>query len=237
VRDSGPGIDAGFLPHAFERFRQGMSGTTRVHGGLGLGLAIVRHLVELHGGTVRAENNTGAPGAAFHVDLPARAAEHGEHPDMHLPAVDAAPRPMARLDGLSALVTDDDLDAREMLVEALEAAGAEVRAAASAEDTLMILDTWLPDVLLSDIEMPGEDGYAMLGKVRALVGGRGHVTAVALTAHARPEDRLKALEAGFEWHLAKPVEPGELLSVIAMLVSKSSDALPGGSASIVTSSK
>ena len=224
VRDTGPGIDADFLPHAFERFRQGVGGTTRQHGGLGLGLAIVRHLVELHGGTVRVENNAAGPGAIFCVELPAQAAAH-EPQTVSALTGDITPRPFARLDGLAALIADDDLSAREMLVEVLEGAGAEVRTAASAEDALMILDAWIPDVLLSDIEMPGEDGYALMGRVRALSGAGSRIAAIALTAHARPEDRLKALDAGFQYHLAKPVEPAELISVIATLVTQASNAL------------
>ena len=221
VRDTGPGVDPAFLPHAFERFRQGAAGTTREHGGLGLGLAIVRHLVELHGGTVGASNNTPAPGATFRVVLPARsaadvAADHGQ-PAAALVGVS---RPGARLDGVRVLVTDDDMNAREMLAVILENAGAEVRAAASTEDALMILQTWMPDALVSDIEMPGEDGYGLIGKARRLTTGRGPMAAIALTAHARPEDRVRALEAGFQWHLAKPIDPSELLAVLAMLLAK-----------------
>jgi len=219
VRDTGTGIAADFLPHVFERFRQGGAGTTRTHGGLGLGLAIVRHLVELHGGTVRAENNTPAPGATFHVDLPARSHAQADQEDLwRRPYDEGRPPGTIRLDGLQVLVADDDLNARELIVAVLESAGAEARAAASAEDALMLLETWSPDVLLSDIEMPGEDGYTLMRKVRALGGRRGGIAAVALTAHARPEDRAKAFEAGFEWHLAKPIDPGELVSVILTLV-------------------
>jgi CheY-like chemotaxis protein len=218
VRDSGAGIAADFLPHVFERFRQGGAGTTRTHGGLGLGLAIVRHLVELHGGTVRAENNTPGPGATFHVALPARAAT--EQHDIRLGLLEDRRRTAVRIDGVQVLVADDDLNARELLVAVLEAAGAEVRAAASSEDTLMLLETWSPDVLLSDIEMPGEDGYTLMRKVRTLAGERGRIAAVAVTAHARQEDRAKAFDAGFEWHLAKPIDPAELVSVIVSLVPK-----------------
>jgi signal transduction histidine kinase/ActR/RegA family two-component response regulator len=220
VRDTGPGVDAGFLPHAFERFRQGASGTTRAHGGLGLGLAIVRHLVELHGGTVDASNNTPPPGATFRIVLPARPAaiasvERGEPSAVRVGSAQTA----ARLDGARVLVTDDDLNARELLAVILDNAGAEVRAAASADDALMILQTWPADVVLSDIEMPGGDGYALIERVRRLAATRALV-AIALTAHARPEDRLRALEAGFQWHLAKPIDPSELLSVIAMLLAQ-----------------
>jgi len=220
VRDTGTGIAADFLPHVFERFRQGGTGTTRAHGGLGLGLAIVRHLTELHGGTVRAENNAPSPGATFHVVLPARSQAPADQKDVWRRAYDEKRPTAIRLDGIQILVADDDLNARELLVAVLESAGAEVRAAASAEDALMLLETWSPDVLLSDIEMPGEDGYALMRKVRALGGSRGGVAAVALTAHARQEDRERAFEAGFEWHLAKPIDPGELVSVIFTLTPK-----------------
>jgi signal transduction histidine kinase/CheY-like chemotaxis protein len=221
VRDNGTGIAPEFLPHAFERFRQGGAGTTRAHGGLGLGLAIVRHLVELHGGTVRAENNTGTAGATFHIVLPARSQAQLDQQHIWNRRREEVPALAVRLDGLQVLVADDDLNARELLVAVLDAAGAEVRAAASAEDALMILETWSPDVLLSDIEMPGEDGYALMRRVRAFDGRRGRIAAIALTAHARQEDRANAFDAGFEWHLAKPIDPAELVSVILTLVSKS----------------
>jgi len=233
VRDTGPGVDAQFLPHAFERFRQGASGTTRAHGGLGLGLAIVRHLVELHGGTVEASNNTPPPGATFRILLPAQPAA--------MPAVESAQplaaarvggvRPDTRIDGIRVLVADDDMNARELLAVILENAGAEVRAAASSEDALMILQTWAPDVVLSDIEMPGEDGYALIDKVRRLNTTQARLVAIALTAHARPEDRLRALDAGFQWHLAKPVDPAELLSVIVMLLAQEKKGLEDFSSS------
>jgi CheY-like chemotaxis protein len=227
VRDTGPGVDAAFLPHAFERFRQGASGTTRAHGGLGLGLAIVRHLVELHGGTVEAANNTPPPGATFRIELPA----HQREPAVSQSGEPAATRlggagPGARLDGVRVLVTDDDMNARELLAVVLDNAGAEVRAAASAEDALMILQTWTPDVLLSDIEMPGGDGYALIDRVRRLAGTPDGLLAIALTAHARPDDRVRALESGFQWHLAKPVDPSELLSVIATLVAQQKEKGP-----------
>jgi CheY-like chemotaxis protein len=221
VRDSGTGIAADFLPHVFERFRQGGAGTTRAHGGLGLGLAIVRHLVELHGGTVRAENNPSAPGATFHVALPARAPASAEQHELRRWPIEDRRKVPVRLDGVQVLVADDDLNARELLVAVLEAAGAEVRAAASSEDALMLLETWSPDVLLSDIEMPGEDGYTLMRKVRTLSGQRSHIAAVAVTAHARQEDRARAFDAGFEWHLAKPIDPAELVSVIVSLVPRS----------------
>jgi signal transduction histidine kinase/ActR/RegA family two-component response regulator len=221
VRDTGPGVDAVFLPHVFERFRQGVAGTTRVHGGLGLGLAIVRHLVELHGGMAEVLNNTPPPGATFRITLPARvgavAAIQLEAPAI---AVVGASRSAVRIDGVRVLVIDDDMNARELLAVILENAGAELRAAASAEDALMILQSWTPDIMLSDIEMPGDDGYGLVDKARRLTESHGRLVAVALTAHARPEDRVRALEAGFKWHLAKPIDPAELLSVLATLLAK-----------------
>jgi len=225
VRDTGPGIDPEFLPHVFERFRQGGTGTTRAHGGLGLGLAIVRHLTELHGGTVSASNKMTGSGAVFQVTLPARASARVER-HAATPLLQGDPQRVGpRLDGFAVLVVDDDLNARELLVAVLDSAGAEVRAAASTEDALMILEGWMPDVLMSDIEMPGEDGYELMRRVRALSGLRGRIAAVALTAHARPEDRARALEAGFQWHLAKPIDPSELVAAIAALASHRGDAV------------
>ena len=218
VCDTGPGIANDFLPHVFDRFRQGVGGTTRAHGGLGLGLAIVRHIVELHGGTVAVANNTPAEGATFRVELPAHAAPpHAETRANPMEGVLPLAATIAdRLDGLGIIVVDDDLNTREMLVAALEHAGADVRAAASAEDALMVLQTWQPRVLVSDIEMAGQDGYELLQRVRT-DGSRQGLVAIALTAHARPEERLRALDAGFQWHLAKPIDPGELIVVIAAL--------------------
>jgi CheY-like chemotaxis protein len=217
VRDSGPGIDAAFLPHAFERFRQGAAGTTRAHGGLGLGLAIVRHLVELHGGTVVVTNNAPEPGATFSITLPAPPAAVIGAAE---PAAKKArsPRRAYRLDGVRVLVTDDDMSAREMLAVVLENAGAEVRTASSSEDALMILETSSADVLVSDIEMPGEDGYRLAERVRRLASTGDGFIAVAVTAHARPDDRARASAAGFNAHLAKPIDPAELLAVLATLV-------------------
>ncbi len=221
VRDSGPGIDPAFLPHVFERFRQGAGGTTRAHGGMGLGLAIVRHLVELHGGTAEAFNNTPARGATFRIALPelSPTLRGADGTSQDAARIGAVP-PTTRLEDARILVTDDDMNARELLVVILENAGAEVRAAASAEDALMILQTWTPNVLLSDIEMPGEDGYTLIAKIRRMAAVYERTAAIALTAHARPEDRLRALEAGFNWHLAKPIDPHELLTVVATLLAQ-----------------
>jgi signal transduction histidine kinase/CheY-like chemotaxis protein len=221
VRDTGAGVAPDFLPYVFDRFRQGVSGTTRAHGGLGLGLAIVRHLVELHGGTAWAENNAPPPGATFHVQLPARTMAL---PDPTAPAEGAGAHGAAqslRLDDVTVLIVDDDLHARERLAAILENAGADVRATASAEDALVILDAWTPRALISDFEMAGADGYMLLRKVRAQPPHHARLAAIAITAHARPEDRIRALDAGFHWHLAKPIEPTELLSVVATLVAQS----------------
>jgi signal transduction histidine kinase/ActR/RegA family two-component response regulator len=217
VRDTGPGIDEKFMPFIFDRFRQGSAGPARPHGGLGLGLAIVRQLVELHGGTVHAENNSTsepqATGATFCVRLPAKLGAR----DARSPAITTEPPAEeslpARLDGASVLVVDDDIEARELFVSILDAAGAEVRAAASAEEAMFLVQTWAPTVLLSDIAMPTEDGYSLVRRITTLRGR--NPIAIAVTAHARPEDRQRALEAGFQWHMGKPVDPKELVAVIA----------------------
>ncbi|MBY0232241.1 MAG: response regulator [Gemmataceae bacterium] len=206
VRDDGSGIDPDLLPHVFERFRQGDSSTTRQHGGLGLGLAIVRHLVELHGGTVSAESDGEGRGAAFRVLLPVAAVAPAQ--------AEAPPVPLGEIRGLRVLVVDDEADAREMVSFVLAGAGAEVRTCAGAEEALACLDGFAPDVLVSDIGMPGQDGYALLRQVRE----RGSlVPAVALTAFARAEDRMRALAAGFQMHAAKPIDPAALAHAVRAL--------------------
>jgi CheY-like chemotaxis protein len=210
VRDTGVGIAADFLPHVFERFRQADSSTTRPHSGVGLGLAIVRHLVELHGGRISAHSEGDTRGALFVVRLPlaARAAAAGK----------AAHRPEGvPLQGVRVLIVDDDGDTREMLSEALEASGAEVSAASSADEALVMLNDGGADVLVSDIGMPNVDGYALIRRVRALPGSHGRIPAIALTAYARPEDRAEAIDAGFQVHLPKPVEIDALQSSLASL--------------------
>jgi CheY-like chemotaxis protein len=218
VSDTGPGITPEFLPHVFERFRQADGSTTRTHGGLGLGLAIVRHLVELHGGTVSAESEGEGKGATFRVVLPVRPLK---------PNVPAETRPVesairttrpGRLDGLRVLVVDDEPDSRELFGSILEGAGAMVRVAASATEAIGELAAESADVLVCDIEMPGQDGYQLLERVRSDGIGQTGLIAVAVTAYARTADRRRALEAGFNWHLPKPVEPADLVSVIASLV-------------------
>ncbi|HEY9282801.1 MAG TPA: PAS domain S-box protein [Pyrinomonadaceae bacterium] len=224
VGDDGVGIEPEFLPHVFDRFRQADQRITRQHGGLGLGLAIVRHLVELHGGTVRAESAGLGRGTTFTVVLPAAPARADagvsaagrERPASgDAPAADDCP---GRLDGLRVLVVDDEPDTRELLRVGLEQCGAEVTTAASAGEALVAMTAEPPDVLISDIGMPGEDGYELIRHVRELpaeAGGR--VPAIALTAYARVEDRMRALRAGYQMHVPKPVELEELVAVAASL--------------------
>ena len=223
VEDTGPGLDPTFIPFAFDRFRQADSSTTRRHGGLGLGLAIVRHLVELHGGSAAAQNRSVGTGASFVIRLPrmsVRTQPRGQGPEApysgvaHEVPLDAAPD----LDGIRVLVVDDELDARELLSAALSACGADVVSASSAAEALEVLSRRPPHVLVSDIEMPGEDGYTLLRRLRQLPHDRGGLTpAVALTAYAGAEDRMRALLAGFQVHLPKPVQPAELAAVVASL--------------------
>ncbi|WP_437946966.1 response regulator [Sorangium sp. So ce296] len=217
VSDTGQGIDPAFLPYVFEQFRQAESGTTRKHGGLGLGLTIVKSLVEMHGGTVQALSDGEGRGATFIVRLPLSvAASHArDRRGMSLPGAGGTERP-PELEGLNVLVVDDEDDTRELLVTMLEQCGSHVTAVASTAEALLALKALRPDVLVSDIAMPGEDGYALIRKIRALPSaGGGRTPAVALTAYARTEDRTRALRAGFNTHVPKPIEPAELLAVLA----------------------
>ncbi|MEA2695666.1 MAG: hypothetical protein QOJ16_5053 [Acidobacteriota bacterium] len=223
VVDSGSGIPSEFLPFVFDRFRQAESTTTRSHGGLGLGLSIVRHLVELHGGTVAVESAGEGRGATFTVTLPVRPAF------LPVPGREPAAPPAAAgglwdarlLAGVRVLVVEDEEDTRELLVRALERGGAEVEAAAAVAEALALLDRRLPDVLVSDIGMPEEDGYSLIRKLRARGPERGGtLPAAALTAYARSEDRVQALQAGFNTHIAKPVDPYELVCRVARLVGR-----------------
>jgi PAS domain S-box-containing protein len=210
VHDSGEGIGPEMLPHVFERFRQGDTSTTRVHGGLGIGLALVRHLVDLHGGTVTAASPGLGQGATFIVRLPVALAT----PDaQHAGRAEAG----ASVEGRRVLVVDDDLDGLELARVILAGAGADVRACTSATAARDALSTWNADVLLLDIEMPGEDGYTLLRRLRA-AGNR--APAVALTAYGRGEDKKRALAAGFDLHLSKPVDPTELTQAIATVVAR-----------------
>jgi len=211
VRDTGEGIDPHFLPHVFERFRQAESSAARRHGGLGLGLAIVRTLVDLHGGTVRADSPGKGLGAVFTVDLPLAA-------DVASAIDEAARREHAvrrvSLGGLHVLVVDDDPGSNAVVGAVLASRGVEVRTAGSTPEALEIAGRWPPDVLVSDIAMPGEDGYALLEKLRAREGDLGHIPAIALTAYAGSTDRLRLLAAGFEAHIAKPFDPAELAAAV-----------------------
>lgn len=224
VSDTGQGIAAEFLPHVFDRFRQADQKTSRQHGGMGLGLAIVRHLVEMHGGTVRANSDGEGRGSTFTVMLPITPVYQVDpsgvrvHPGARdlLPEVDDC---SDRLDGLRILVVDDEADTRELLKEGLQYCGANVSVAGSAAEAIDALTTTSPDVLISDIGMPGVDGYDLIRQVRGLPRERGgKIPAIALTAYTRTEDRLQSLRAGYDMHVPKPVELAELVAVAATVV-------------------
>jgi CheY-like chemotaxis protein len=259
VSDTGEGISPEFLPHVFERFRQADGSTTRLHGGLGLGLAIVRHLVEMHGGTVQADSLGEQQGATFTVNLPLVTAKEdankgeGERRENKKEAPpDDSPQPLSlpasfqshfagqygplareagdvqplaadddpcdhtkSLEGLRLLIVDDEPDTREMLNAALKQCGAEVKSCASAGEAVEELQRWRPHVVVADIGMPVEDGYDMIQRIRRLEPQQGGQTpAIALTAYARIEDRERALAAGYQEHVPKPVEPDELVKII-----------------------
>ncbi len=224
VKDTGPGINPEFLPYVFDRFRQADSSTTRMHGGLGIGLAIVRHLVELHGGAARVESAGDGQGSTFTVALPLHVlSTHngGEETGHGLPdANQATLKKSLSLEGLRVLVVDDEPDAREMLIVALGQAGASVKAVASAGEALELVAAGEADVLVSDIGMPFEDGYMLIRKVRELERERAaqEIPALALTAYASEAARGLALKAGFQAHLAKPIELSSLIETIRGLV-------------------
>lgn len=228
VSDTGQGISPEFLPYVFERLQQADSTTTRAHGGLGLGLAIVRHLVELHGGYVRAASAGEGKGATFMVNLPITIfrPEPTDIKRVHPVAGDTVPLTQGpRLDGVKTLIVDDEADARELLSILLRQRGAEVMTATSAAEALAIISESTPDqrpdILVSDIGMPDQDGYMLIRQIRALApeqGGR--IPAIALTAYARTEDRIRALSSGFQSHVPKPVEPVEFVTVVANLINR-----------------
>ena len=221
VIDTGEGIAPEFLPYVFERFLQGDASITRHHGGLGLGLAIVKQLVELHGGYVRVRSDGIGKGATFTVRLPLRAIySELQEESGHLQAAPQASRtfPDVSLTNVHILVVDDDVDASELVKRMLEIAGATVSTAGSASEAMERILATRPDVLVCDLGMPGEDGYSLMRKLRALEESQeGTLPAVALTAYARWEDRTRAIRSGFQNHLAKPVEPAELLAVVSGL--------------------
>jgi signal transduction histidine kinase/DNA-binding response OmpR family regulator len=224
VEDTGQGIAPEFLPHVFDRFRQADGTTTRSHGGLGLGLAIARHLVELHGGAIRAESPGEGLGTTFTVNLPVMSTppEGGAVTAPLDPAgAQFSPGCVETLDGLRVLVVEDEADTRELIAFTLSRCGAEVRTSGTADEALQTLAEWSPEVLLSDIGLPGVDGYTFLRRVRELsTDSAGGVPAAAITAYAGGEDRQRALAAGFQTHLAKPLDPSELIAVVAKLAGR-----------------
>jgi signal transduction histidine kinase/ActR/RegA family two-component response regulator len=220
VSDTGQGISAEMLPAIFDRFWQGQRGPTRTHGGLGLGLALVRYLVEAHGGTVTAQSSGEGEGATFIVKLPVTLARIDAASErVHPTAQTLLPTYVGpALEGLRVLVVDDDLDALDLGTAILTAARATVRTCQSVQEALTVFSDWRPDVLIADIEMPMEDGLSLIRKIRTLepaAGGR--VPAIALTAYGRTEDRVRTLSAGFSMHVPKPVNPAELVTVVASL--------------------
>ncbi|HXD32700.1 MAG TPA: ATP-binding protein [Pyrinomonadaceae bacterium] len=224
VRDTGVGISSEFLPHVFERFRQADSSTTRAHGGLGLGLSIVKHMVEQHGGQVSAESEGPGHGSTFKVNLPVASAVIGKTSAeivmklRELKSVEDAAVTKQDLVGLRVLVVDDEPDTLEILAIMLNQSGASVRTATSSVDALRTFGEWRPNVLLSDLGMPGEDGFTLINRIRSLAPEQGgNVPAAAITAHAREEDRAKVLAAGYQAHIAKPVDPKSLIAALVGL--------------------
>ena len=219
VNDTGQGIDPEFLPRVFDRFRQADSSTTRSFGGLGLGLAIVRHLVELHGGTVSAGSDGVGKGATFSASFPLLTDRAQPIAVMHSSEIHALE--LRSLDGLRVLLVDDEMETREIISTVVERTGAEVKTCTSAREALSTLVQWRPHVILSDIAMPDEDGYTFINRVRSLAQDEGGNTpAAALTAYARDEDRRQALAAGYQMHIAKPIAAGQLVNMIARLAGR-----------------
>jgi signal transduction histidine kinase len=217
VTDTGVGISSDFLPHVFDRFRQADSTSTRQHTGMGLGLAIVRHVVELHGGTARAQSDGPDSGSSFILSLPLPDAKEALA-NKAAPAAALLAAPINLTRQWRVLLVEDDPDAREVTVAGLERAGFELRAVATAQDALTLLDKWVPDVIVSDIGLPGVDGYEFMRLLRSRPpeqGGR--VAALALTAFARLEDAVRARASGYQGHLAKPISPEDLAAAVAKL--------------------
>ncbi|HYM00824.1 MAG TPA: response regulator [Blastocatellia bacterium] len=228
VKDTGQGIGPEFLPYVFDRFRQADSSITRAQGGLGLGLAIVQHLVELHGGAVSADSPGRGRGATFTVTIPLATADRVETElwntgflPTHMAAEGIIARPLIDLGGLRVLVVEDEEDTRDLIAAVIMEHGADVKSAASSEEALSIIDQWTPNLLLSDIAMAGEDGYELIRKIRLLPSERGgQMPAVAITACAGVEDRRRALAAGFASHVAKPLDQSELIALAARLTGR-----------------
>ncbi|HEX6045498.1 MAG TPA: ATP-binding protein [Pyrinomonadaceae bacterium] len=225
VSDSGVGISKEFLPYVFDRFRQADASTTRIHGGLGLGLSIVHQLVDLHGGTVAVRSEGEGQGATFTISLPFVGVTSTQpeiervHPTQSDEVITFDGLPS--LQGLKVLVVDDEADTRELIREVLKECGSEVITCASVAEALVALEEHKPDVLISDLGMPEEDGYALIAKIRELPRERGgEIPAAALTAYARAEDRMRVLRSGFQFHLPKPVDSAELVTVVASLAGR-----------------
>jgi CheY-like chemotaxis protein len=216
VIDSGVGISADFLAHVFDRFRQAEGGSTRKHGGLGIGLSLARHLVELHGGTIEARSEGIGKGATFLIRLPVREAAPPGEAEAH--RKDAAGA--VSLSNVRVLAVDDEADTRDLLREILEGAGARVLAVGSAAEALASLSSWRPTILISDIGMPGRDGTSLIRDIRALPNqSLNAIPAIALSAYGSGDDAERARAAGFQVHVAKPVEPAQLIEIIASLLS------------------
>jgi CheY-like chemotaxis protein len=221
VQDSGAGLPERNLPHVFDRFVQEDGSLTRKHGGLGLGLAIVRQIVELHGGSVDVSSPGENEGSTFTVVLPGVATRRKPG----LVAADQENK-LPRLEGVRVLVLDDRSDDRELLAVILRGQDAEVRLAASAADGLEVLRSWKPDVLVSDIEMPDEDGYTFLRKVRDMADPLvAAIPAIAVTAHARMEDRQRAIGAGYEYHISKPIDRMRLIDAVGAAAGRKNERL------------
>jgi CheY-like chemotaxis protein len=224
VSDSGVGISKEFLPYVFDRFRQGDASITRTHGGLGLGLSIVRQLVDLHGGSVNVQSEGEGKGATFTITLPfVGVVNQDEAESVHPTQGDEIMsfEDLPSLQGLKILVVDDEADTRELIREVLKECGSEVITSRSAEEALAALEEHKPDILISDLGMPDEDGYSLISKIRALPDERGgQIPAAALTAYARAEDRMRVLRSGFQFHLPKPIDSAELVTVVASLAGR-----------------
>ena len=225
VTDSGVGISKEFLPYVFDRFRQADASTTRIHGGLGLGLSIVHQLVDLHGGSVSVHSEGEGKGATFTISLPfvgviSTEKETEAVEQVHSEEINTF-EGLPSLEGLKVLVVDDEADTRELIQEVLKDCGSDVILSRSAAEALEALEKYKPDILISDLGMPDEDGYSLISKIRALPSERGgHIPAAALTAYARAEDRMRVLRSGFQFHLPKPVDSAELVTVVASLAGR-----------------